>query len=121
MAWVLFCRKVFWKTENPIVFQELQKWVQKIMKKCEADLEGWECPHSIGVESANDNLWDPTELRTLDEVRASGQFISNLEKFGAAKEPLHLRCKKQLLLTTLYFSIEAATPPEIKCQSMKPG
>ena len=34
-AWVLFCRKVFWKTENPIVSQELQKWGQKIVKKCE--------------------------------------------------------------------------------------
>jgi disease resistance protein RPM1 len=35
--------------------------------------------HSIGVGSANDNLWDLTELRTLDEVRTSGRFISNLE------------------------------------------
>jgi disease resistance protein RPM1 len=35
--------------------------------------------HSIGVGSANDNLWDLTELQTLDEVRASERFISNLE------------------------------------------
>ncbi|KAF8724247.1 hypothetical protein HU200_021271 [Digitaria exilis] len=34
-AWILFCRKVFWKIKNPIVSHELQKWGQKIVKKCE--------------------------------------------------------------------------------------
>lgn len=34
-AWILFCRKVFWKTENHACSPELQKWGEKIVNNCE--------------------------------------------------------------------------------------
>nr|UBY06966.1 NBS-LRR disease resistance protein [Dasypyrum villosum] len=33
-AWILFCRKVFWKIQNHICPPELQRWGEKIVNKC---------------------------------------------------------------------------------------
>lgn len=33
-AWILFCRKVFWKIQNHVCPPDLQKWGEKIVKKC---------------------------------------------------------------------------------------
>uniref|UniRef100_J3MRN6 NB-ARC domain-containing protein n=1 Tax=Oryza brachyantha TaxID=4533 RepID=J3MRN6_ORYBR len=34
-SWILFCKKVFWRTENHAFPPELQKWGENIVNKCE--------------------------------------------------------------------------------------